>query len=211
MIPRAVKLLAAGILAGLTLVGAADACSRPTVRGADAAIRPEERIDQALVDAAILAELNYHRCKAGVPALADAQGLRKVAGQHAKWMAKARALSHKSQTPGQANTLARIKASGVRFRAGSENIGQIARFQIDGKSFRIADGASCGFRGSDGRVIPPHTYATLARTIVTYWMASADHRRNILDRKVTRVGSGVGFDGKAPYCGNYYVSQNFAG
>lgn len=211
MTARTVKLLSAGLLAAVALAGAADACSRASVRGTDAAIRPEARIDQALVDAAILAELNYHRCKAGLPALAQAQGLRKVAGQHAKWMAKARALSHKSQTPGQATTLARIKASGVRFRAGSENIGQIARFQIDGRSFRIADAAACGFRGGDGKVIPPHSYATLARTIVAYWMASADHRRNILDRKVTRVGSGVGFDGKAPYCGNFYVSQNFAG
>ncbi|MCB2124597.1 MAG: CAP domain-containing protein [Rhodobacteraceae bacterium] len=211
MIARTIKLVAAGFLAGVTLVGAADACSRATVAGAEAPIRPEARIDQAVVDAAILAELNYHRCKAGLPALSDAQGLRKVAGRHAKWMASARVLSHQSQTPGQATTLARIRASGVRFRAGSENIGQIARFQIDGKSFRIADAASCGFLGGDGQVIPPHSYSTLARTIVAYWMASADHRRNILDRKVTRVGSGIGFDGKAPYCGNYYVSQSFAG
>jgi uncharacterized protein YkwD len=210
MIARWPGLLAAAVALPL-LAASADACSRAAVPGADAAIRPEARIDQTLVDAAIRVELNYQRCKAGLPALAEAGGLRKVAGKHATWMAKSRALSHRSGTPGQATVLARIKASGVKFRAGSENIGQIARFQIDGRSFRIADAGTCGFRTGDGQAIPPHSYASLAHTVVGLWMASADHRRNILDRKVSRVGSGAGFDAKAPYCGNYYVSQNFAG
>lgn len=205
------KLALAGAILMPLLVGTADACSRASVRGADTAIRPETRIDEALADAAIRSELNYQRCKAGLPPLSEASGLRKVAGQHAKWMARAQQLSHRSATPGQGTTLARIKASGVRFHAGSENIGQIARFQIDGKHFRIADPGACGFLGGNGQAIPPHSYASLARTVVAYWMASAGHRRNILDRKVSRVGSGVGFDARAPYCGNYYVSQNFAG
>lgn len=211
MIGRLMKLVAAGAVAVPLLSGAAPACSRASVGGADAPIRPESRIDQALADAAIRAELNYQRCRAGLPALTEAGGLRKVAGQHAKWMAQARTLSHRSGTPGQATTLARIKASGVKFRAGSENIGQIARFQIDGRSFRIAASSSCQFLGGSGGTIPPHSYSSLARTIVAYWMASSAHRRNILDRRVTRVGSGVGFDPSGPYCGSYYVSQNFAG
>ncbi len=211
MIARFARLVMSGIIAVPLLAGTADACSRAGVPGADAAIRPEARIDQRLVDAAIRAELNYRRCEAGLPPLTEAGGLRKVAGQHAKWMAGARKLSHRSGTPGQATTLARIKASGVNFRAGSENIGQIARFQIDGRRFRIAGTGACGFFGGNGQVIPPHSYASLARTVVAYWMASSAHRRNILDRKVSRVGSGVGFDARGPYCGNYYVSQNFAG
>ncbi|OYX42810.1 MAG: hypothetical protein B7Z02_10825 [Rhodobacterales bacterium 32-67-9] len=195
----------------VTAAGSAAACSRAAVPGAQAPIRAEGRIDQGLVDAAIRAEVNYHRCRAGLQPLAEAGGLRKVAGQHAKWMARAHRLSHRSKTPGQATPVARLKASGLRFRAGSENIGQIARFQIDGRSFRIADAAGCGFLGGDGRAIPPHSYASLARTIVNLWMESSAHRSNILDRKVSRLGSGVGFDAKAPYCGNYYVSQSFAG
>lgn len=203
-----------GLIVGMLLVpvaGSAAACTRASVAGAQASIHAEGRIDQGLVDAAIRAEINYQRCRAGLPPVAEAGGLRKVAGQHAKWMARARSLSHNSKTPGQTTATARLKASGLRFRAGSENIGQIARFQIDGRSFRIADAGTCGFLGSNGQAIPPHSYASLARTIVGLWMESSAHRRNILDRKVSRVGSGVGFDGKAPYCGNYYVSQSFAG
>ncbi len=205
------KHVVVGILL-LPLAGsAALGCSRAAVPGADAPIRAESKIDQALVDKAIRSEVNYYRCRAGLTPLGEAGGLRKVAGQHAKWMARARNLTHRSQTPGQATPVARLKASGLRFHAGSENIGQIARFQIDGRSFRIANKSSCGFLAGNGQAIPPHSYASLARTIVRLWMESSDHRRNILDRKVSRVGSGVGFDAKAPYCGNYYVSQTFAG
>lgn len=201
----------AGAVALALLPTAAAGCSRASVNGADAAIRPESRIDQALADAAIRAEVNYQRCRAGLPALTEAEGLRNVAARHAIWMARTRTLSHKSSTPGQSTTLARINASGLRFRAASENIGRIARFQIDGRSFRIAESARCSFLGSSGRAIPPHTYSSLARTIVTRWMASHAHRRNVLDRKVTRVGSGIGFDPAGPYCGSYYVSLSFAG
>ena len=211
MIIRFARQVAAAAVAVPLLLGAAEACSRASVRGADAAIRPEARIDQALVDAAIRSELNYQRCRAGLPRLSEANGLRKVAGQHAKWMAQARTLSHRSGTPGQGTTLARIKASGVRFRAGSENIGQIARFQIDGKHFRIASSTACGFLGGNGRAIPPHSYASLAQTIVAYWMASADHRRNILDPSITKVGIGVAFQ-KSPSGGlQLYVTQLFIG
>ncbi|WP_347311182.1 CAP domain-containing protein [Defluviimonas sp. SAOS-178_SWC] len=204
------KILFVGLLL-MPVAGAAEACSRATVPGAQAPIRAEGRIDQGLIDKAIRAEVNYHRCRAGLAPLGEAGGLRKVAGQHAKWMARSRHLTHRSKTPGQATPVARLKASGLRFRAGSENIGQVARFQIDGRSFRIANASACGFLGGNGQSIPPHSYASLARTIVTLWMESSAHRRNILDRKVSRLGSGIGFDAKAPYCGNYYVSQTFAG
>lgn len=193
------------------LAASAAACSRAMPDGANTEIRPESRIDQGLLDNLIRAELNYHRCKAGLSPLVGKNRLARVAGQHATWMARARTLSHRSTTPGQTSTLARLKASGVRFRAGSENLGQVARFRIDGRSFRIADASNCRFLGNDGRPIPTHSYGSLARTVVTLWMASPAHRRNILDRRVSFVGTGVGFDARAPYCGNYYVSQSFAG
>ena len=191
--------------------GAAEACARSSVAGATAAVRPGQRIDQSLADAAIRAEVNFHRCRAGLSPLKEAAGLRRVASRHALWMAKARSLSHKSSTPGQSTTLARIKSSGLKIRAGSENIGHLGSYQFGGGAFRITNASTCGFANSGGAPIPPHSYATLARSIVQLWMDSPAHRRNILDRKVTRVGSGVGFDPRAPHCGNFYVAQDFAG
>lgn len=191
--------------------GAAEACSRAMPRGADSVIHPGGRIEQALADAAILAEVNYHRCQAGLRPLEGAAALRKVAGIHADWMARAQTLSHRSKVSGQTTPAARLRASGLRFRAGSENVGVIPRFQFGGRQFRIADPAACGFVTRDGQRIAPHSYASLARTIVDLWMGSSGHRRNILDRKVLLVGSAVGFDPKAKHCGRFFVSQSFAG
>ena len=169
------------------------------------------RTRPSTADAAIRAEVNYHRCRAGLAPLKQADGLRRVASRHALWMAKSRSLSHKSSTPGQSTTLARIKSSGLKIRAGSENIGYLGRFQFGNGAFRITDASGCGFAAANGAAIPPHSYASLARSIVQLWMDSPAHRRNILDRKVTRVGSGVGYDPRAPHCGNFYVAQDFAG
>lgn len=211
MIASIAARLAAALFAAAILSGAAEACSRSAPKGAERVVQAGERIDAGLIDAAVRAEVNYHRCKAGLPELVAARGLVKVATRHARWMAEAQSLSHRSTVSGQASAAARLKASGVKFRAGSENIGYIARYQIDGLRFRITDRANCGFATGGGQPIPPHSYASLARMIVELWMNSATHRRNILDRKVSQVGSGVGFDARAEHCGRYYVSQSFAG
>jgi uncharacterized protein YkwD len=189
----------------------AAACGRALPAGADAVIEAGAKIDQDRIDAAIRAEVNHHRCKAGLSGLAAAKGLRRVAGTHAGWMARTGDLSHRSTVAGQTTTLTRLKASGLRFRAGSENIGYLARYRIDGAPFRIRDAASCGFADPSGRPIPPHSYASLAQQIVGLWMQSPTHRRNILDPRVSKVGSAIGFDAAAPNCGRFYVSQSFAG
>ena len=82
---------------------------------------------------------------------------------------------------------------------------------IDGSSFRIHDAAACGFATASGQPIPPHSYNSLARTMVGLWMKSSGHRRNILDPKVSMVATAVGFAAGAPYCGQFYLSQDFAG
>ncbi|SPH24535.1 hypothetical protein DEA8626_03587 [Defluviimonas aquaemixtae] len=199
------------LVATVLISGTAEACSRAQVRGADAVVQAGTKLNQPLIDAAIRAEVNYHRCKAGLPAVSDAGGLRKVAAVHARWMAKRRSLTHKSSVPGQSTSMARLKASGLRVRAGAENIGLVSRFRLDGRRFRITDAASCRFATSGGQAIPAHTYASLSKHIVSLWMSSQGHRRNILDRRMKRLGSGAGFDPRGSNCGKFYVSQTFAG
>jgi uncharacterized protein YkwD len=205
------KIVAGVFAALLATTGASNACSRAAVSGANKIIQANTRISQPVIDAAIRSEINFHRCMAGLSPLKQASSLRKVAETHAKWMARSRKLSHKSRVAGQTTPFARIKASGIQFRAGSENIGQLGRYQFGSRSFRIKNSAACVFSTNAGKPIAPHSYATLAREVVNLWMASRGHRRNILDRKVSRVGSGLSFDARAPYCGRYYVSQSFAG
>jgi uncharacterized protein YkwD len=191
---------------------ATEACTRSVPAKAERTVVPAERIDQDLLDAAVRAEVNFHRCRAGLPALGDAgNGMARMAETHSVWMASAQTLSHKSTIPGKASLSQRVKAAGVKFRTGSENIGMVHRYQIDNLRFRIVDSNACQFATYEGQPLPAHSYATLARHSVNLWMNSPGHRKNILDRNVTRISTAVAFDPKAQYCGRFWLTQNFIG
>lgn len=202
-------------LVALTLAlsaATAEACSRAVPAKAERMVVPSERIDQDLLDAAVRAEVNYHRCRAGLSALGDAgNGMARIAKSHSVWMASEQTLSHRSTVPGKASLSQRVKAAGVKFRTGSENIGMVHRYQIDNIRFRIIDSNACQFATSDGKALPAHSYASLARHAVNLWMNSPGHRKNILDRNVTRMSTAVAFDPKAQYCGQFWLTQNFIG
>jgi len=189
--------------------GSAEACSRPMPAGADAVIQPGKAINAALLDAAVLSEVNYYRCRSGLPKLAPSASLRRVAETHAKWMARNMSVTHRSTVGGQSTLKARLSTSGVKFKTGAENIGMVHRYRIDGMSFRI--NGQCAFSTYGGKAIPPHTYASLARTMVDYWYHSPGHRANMMNRKVKVMGAGAALNTGAPYCGQFYMSQNFAG
>lgn len=209
------KFRLAAVVFGVALVlsgTVAEACSRKMPAKAETTLVPTKRINQSLLDAAIRAEVNYHRCRAGRSRLADGgSNLVKVAQGHSKWMAKTQILSHKSTVPGRASLSQRVKATGVRFRTGSENIGFVHRYQIDNKRFRILNSSACQFASYDGQSLDAHSYATLARHAVNLWMNSPGHRKNILDKRVKAVSTAVAFDPKAQYCGRFWLTQNFIG
>ena len=209
------KLKFAAVVFGAALVlsaSVAEACSRKMPAKAESTIVPTARINQSLLDAAIRAEVNFHRCRAGRSALdAGGSSLTRVAQGHSKWMAKTQILSHKSTVPGRASLSQRVKATGARFRTGSENIGFVHRYQIDNKRFRILNSSACQFASYEGQSLDAHSYASLARHAVNLWMNSPGHRKNILDKRVKAVSTAVAFDPKAQYCGRFWLTQNFIG
>ena len=175
-------------------------------------IVPAGRINQNLLDDAVRAEVNYHRCRVGLPALKSAgASLAKQARMHSNWMAKSQQLTHRSTVPGAATLRQRVRASGVDYRTGSENIGMVHRYQIDNRHFKILSSRECKFATYEGQSLPAHSYASLARHVVALWMDSPGHRRNILDRKVTKVSTAIAFDPNAQYCGRFWLTQNFIG
>lgn len=190
----------------------AEACTRSVPARAAEIVVPTKRINQDLFNDAVRAEVNYHRCRAGLRPVGDAgSGVVGVARGHSNWMASRQVLSHRSTVPGKASLSQRFKSSGVSYRTGSENIGMVHRYRIDNRRFKIVDGGSCKFATNSGQPLPPHSYATLARHIVQLWMDSPGHRKNILDRKASRTAVAVAFDPRAQYCGRYWVTQNFIG
>ena len=196
----------------LSLPATADACSRAVSKKAAQTIVPAGRINQALLDQAIRAEVNYHRCRAGLGKVGNAgNGLATQAKKHSQWMARTQQLTHKSTVAGHATLKQRVKRAGVSYRTGSENIGMVHRYRIDNRRFKIINASACQFATYEGKALPAHSYASLARHAVNLWMNSPGHRKNILDRKVTKMSTAVAFDPKANYCGRFWLTQNFIG
>lgn len=203
-------LFGTALLAALS--GVADACNRDISARAAQTIVPGARINQGLLDDAIRTEVNYHRCRIGLSKVGDAgRSLARQAERHSKWMARRQQLTHQSTVSGAATLEQRIRAAGVRFRSGSENIGMVHRYQIDNRRFKILNSSQCQFATQSGQRLEPHSYASLARHIVDLWMDSPGHRRNILDGSVDKMTTGIAFDPKSQYCGRFWVTQNFIG
>ncbi|WP_380056252.1 CAP domain-containing protein [Falsihalocynthiibacter sp. SS001] len=187
------------------------ACSRPKVAGTEYAIPASGKISQALLDRAVLIEVNYTRCRAGLAPLKGETRLVRAASKHSRWMAKSRKLSHRSSLAGQSSPSARIKGTGLKFRTGSENISRMYRYQLAGKQFFVKDASRCQFADAKGRPIQPHSYATLARAAVRLWAESPSHRKNLMDGNMRLTGAAAALDKSGKYCGSIYLTQNFMG
>lgn len=105
----------------------------------------------------------------------------------------------------------RIKAVVNRPKAGSENIGYVHRYRVDEIDHFFARPQTCNFVTQAGQTIVQHSYASLAQRIVGLWMNSPSHRVNLLADNVSIVGNAIALDENGPYCGVYYMAQNFAG
>lgn len=190
---------------------AAGSCARPAVSGGNQPVNPN-KIDQGRLNAAILAEVNYLRCRKGLTKLAAPAGLQKVAANHARWMARAGSLTHTSNRSGQRTPKQRVVSTGLVKRMGSENIAKVSLYRLDQVGrFRIESAANCQFSTTSGNRISRHTYASLAQYVAKLWYNSSGHRKNLLDGRARMTGTGAGFDAQGGNCGSIYVTQNFAG
>ncbi len=202
-------------LVGLALFGrpqaaSAAACTLPRIAGAEQTLPDPAALDQHRLDLAILARVNYARCQAGLAALAPAPPLAAVAIAQSRWMAAQRQLTHYGGPPGLESLRARLAATGLPFTAGAENIATAGLYRLDNREVRLGPGA-CRFFDLSGRPIGRQSYDSLAEEVVAAWLASPGHRRNILDARLRAAGAGAGFDRSGPFCGTFYLTQDFLG
>ncbi len=199
-------------LAVMALGTSAMACTKPGASRAALAPVPAQsrKIDQRLFNRALLEQVNYHRCQKGLRPLRANGSLTKAATGHSQWMAGARNLTHRSTKAGYQTMSQRVERTFGRYGRASENIGTVHRYYLDtGARFMIRDAGACHFE-IGGKRVPAHNYHSLAGWMAHLWMNSPGHRKNILDRKVTHMGSAVGYDPRHPNCGAFWITQNFA-
>ncbi len=167
-------------------------------------------IDQATFNAAVLHYTNNIRCQRGLRPFTTQNDVFGAATTHARNMASTQTYSHTLNIRRARNLRERLQGQNARFRAAAENISKTFVYYLNGRGF-IQSG-QCNFRyTANNQPIPVHTYRTLADELVTSWYNSPDHRANILNRRLDRMGAGLGIVKNTPLCGELYAAQVFAG
>ncbi len=126
---------------------------------------------------AILQYGNAARQQAGLAPLPVAPELANVAQSYAALMASTGQFSH---TVGGTDVSGRVRSGGFRARYASENI--------------------MGMTGNGSAT-------SIANTVITRWLNSGGHRKNLMTRKARATGVGVAQDSS----GVFFICQVFAG
>lgn len=169
-------------------------------------------VDQWLISEAILHAVNLQRCDHGRAPLADDPALDRAAAAHSGDMATRGYFAHESPAPGRRTPDQRLARAGARFTRVAENIAQTSLYAFRGGKFYIRDRARCLFSLTpNGPPVLRRTYAGAAKQVVANWMNSPEHRRNILDPRLTRHGAGAAVRRDPRTCGDLLVTEDFAG
>ncbi len=155
------------------------------------------RHDARAVAAAVLAETNAARAAHGLPPLEAHPTLDRAAIEYAGHMARTGHFGHIDPSrPGLENPGDRVRAAGAEDALAAENLITETWLQIDsGEKMFVVDESRHQFsRTPDGSLIPPHSTRTLAASMVSRWMKSPGHRRNILDVEARQMGFGMAWE-----------------
>lgn len=193
----------------LALVAGAQAMADSVPRRLQEPINPS-RLDQDLFNEAVVLFSNAARKSYGRAPLRHDRGLSRAATDHAKNMARLRTHSHELPVRGQRDLRQRIKRHSVQFSLAAENIAMDKVYRLLGRPI-AANYQGCRFTYGDTREpVPVHTYASLAKQVVSRWLASPGHRKSLLSGSFQRIGAGIGVDPNGPACGDFYLVQDFA-
>jgi len=137
---------------------------------------------------------NEIRVKYNLKPLEYSRPLEETAHMHAEDMVKQNFFSHmnpKTENKNSPNDRAKLNNIGNPFLA--ENI-------IEGFGLKYTSKRTVYLRGRgnfsykpDGELLQPHSYLSLGEVLITGWMNSKDHRKNILAQQALQLGCGIYF------------------
>lgn len=188
----------------------AESCTRAAVSGENRALPTSGKFNSVVLDQAILAESNFRRCKAGLRPMQSVNQLRNPSAKHSDWMARKNRLSHTSTQRGLKTLRDRVNAAGISVRTGAENLASLPLFALTSR-YQVVNRAKCKFASPSGQTIGPHSYRSFASSVVTQWMNSPGHRKNILSPGLSGMGSAAALRSDRKTCGMVFVTQMFVG
>jgi len=172
------------------------------------------KLDATLLDAAIFHETNRMRVTQQLEPLLPSQKAFEAAREHSRWMVKTGNLSHEgAEFDGRKSTpLARLKHHGISPAMAAENVafGFILEYESGRPVYSKKSGSKMVFSyTADGPPLPARNYVEMARAIVTQFMESPEHRKNILLKGLTHSGMGVALLPDKDGMDRVYVTQKF--
>ncbi len=172
-----------------------------------------DRLDMALLQAAVLAHTNRQRESRGLVPLVYDRSLEYAAELHSQAMRDRGFFSHTSPVPGQRTVRERAFAAGFSGRGVGENIATSFAIQYEaGRSVFVPSQNGGYFSYSfQGEPIPPHSYLSAAEAVVEQWMNSPGHRANILRPEFRYLGVGAAFspDPRFHDIPRFFMTQKF--
>ncbi len=174
-----------------------------------------DRIDYPLLNAAIFFATNCARLKNGMPPFGHSRALEKAAFLHSRDMVVDDFFSHENPYKQQKRSpFERMALVGVVRGEMAENIATDfgIRYRSGAPVIPPQNGNGNFREPATGRVIPCHTYNSLAAALVEDWMRSERHRANILNRNLRYLGSGAFHFRDRDFYGidTFKVTQDFA-
>lgn len=159
---------------------------------------PGDRFDPENPDMAYLVSLvdhkiNAYREKKRIPGLSLEEDLNSAAGLHADYLKKKGKLDHFQNKAAFKTPVERVAHYNPTYKSVGENIAYVATANI-----RIRDGE---------KEILYKTYGEMSEELVSNWIQSKPHHKNIVDKGYTRTGISMAYD---PVKSRIYSVQVFA-
>jgi uncharacterized protein YkwD len=150
--------------------------------------------DLPRLQAVIFFLTNEVRVKHNLPPLAYSRALEEAAHMHAEDMVKQHFFSHmNSKTAGKYSPNDRAKLNKISNPFLAENIIEGYGLQYTSKKTVYLRGKGNFSYKPEGEFLKPHTYLSLGESLITGWMNSKEHRKNILSGDALQLGCGIYF------------------
>jgi uncharacterized protein YkwD len=173
-----------------------------------------DNIDYPLLHAAVFYETNRMRAANGLSVFKHSPALERAAFGHSRDMVEHDFFSHYSPLSGKRDLQDRLALVGIRNTYMAENIAYTFGIEYEaGRGvYNPAQNGGYFSYSYKGDPILNHSYLGLASEVVTQWMNSPGHRRNILNRNYIFLGAGAAHYSERDFyhMDQFKFTQNFA-
>ena len=173
-----------------------------------------EKIDNALLHAAIFYETNRRRAQNDLPQFTHSSALEEAAFAHSRDMVANNFFSHTSPVKDKKTMKNRLNKVGITNAYMAENIAYMSALDSDPDRPLYNPEQNGGYFSYTfkGDPLLQHTYLSLAKALVDQWMNSKGHRKNILNPDYTYLGCGAAHYQDASFFNmdRFKATQNFS-